>query len=225
VSPYNGWRDKQSHRYFRGLLRAIGDAKITPVSSAIDLCAWWEFSPEERRKMTTAPFGEGRFRLSGTPTRPYYLPFGEVLIGTIYHLAHKDPDLGVYFSFDENGTLQRHAHRVYRYIKERAKLLSPPFASRMKGIVFQSDTDNIGLQAADLLAYAWFQALTRRDLIYPELCEAVEVFCQKDNGDEATLWCKDRMKELLAPDGGRRGEGPGTQMEPTGRRSSLPRSR
>jgi len=199
VGPYTGWSDEQASSYLDSLLRALARAKITPVGSAVDLDAFWEFSADERRRLTGGArgkgMGKGRFRLSPTPGKPYYLPFVEVLFLAIE--AHSTSDLGVYFSFDENQVLQPHAYQVYRYVKERAKKLNPEFAARMKGITFQSDTDNIALQAADLLAYIVHQSLTRRRGVKKELRKVLSMPLQSNRG-RLRVWSRQSMKRMVS---------------------------
>jgi hypothetical protein len=122
--------------------------------------------------------------------------------------AHSDSHLGVYFSFDENQVLQRHAYQVYRYIKEQAKRLNPKIAARMKGITFQSDIDNIALQAADLLAYTVHRSLTSRGGIRGELRKVLMVPLRSSRGSQI-IWSRESLRRMVS----RQQSGPGKERE------------
>lgn len=194
VSPYNGWSDEQADKYFKELLRAINDANITPVASGVHLDAFWQFSSEERHKLTGATWGQ-HFQLSGAPNRPYYLPFQDVMIHVVEGM--KNPNRGVSFSFDENPPFARHANQIYFRIKDAATRADAEFAARMNRITFESDSINIGLQAADLLAYSWFKYLPRGDALPPEIDSLIDILDKKPGGSWARLWDKATMDKFL----------------------------
>jgi Protein of unknown function (DUF3800) len=194
VKPYRGWSNAQAERYLVKLLKAIETANIQPVASMIDLDAFWSFNFEERHQLTGAHWRDHKLKLSGAPNRPYYLPFQQVVLDS---LDQSSKELGVYFSFDENEILERHARQVYQRIKSSAVVEEPSLAERMKGITFESDLDNIGLQASDLLVYSWHDHVTRAEAMRPELHMAFNVFKQKQRGDELRFFTQDTMEKLL----------------------------
>ena len=195
---FGGWSDTRSRRYFRALLKAIAEAKLTPISSRLDLTAFWEFSTEDRRIITGNHSPDPKFRLPGAPSKPYHLPFAWVIVRSVRLQEHKNPDLKVNFLFDENRQMAGRAFEVYRLLKKRAEKIDPPFADRMAAIAFGSRRQNLGLQAADLLAYTLSHTLADRHPPHQELREASEVFLRKCTG-ELTIWDKERMAKLLPP--------------------------
>lgn len=195
VSPYRGWTDEQANSYLSKLLKAISVAKINPIISMVDQKAFFSFTVEERHWLTGGVWKVNhKLRLVGAPNRPYYLPFQQALIDSI---NESSPQLNIYFTFDEQQVFEAHARQVYQRIKKSAKADDPVLAERMKGIAFESDLDNIGLQASDLLVYAWHEYATRGDRMRDGIRAAFEVFKKKRHGDELVFFTHETMERLL----------------------------
>jgi hypothetical protein len=196
VGPYAGWSDARANGYFERLLHAIDVPKLMPLGSVLDVGAFRALSIEERHRLTGGEWGLHKVKLSGAPTKPYYLPFQDVIAWSLNE-SERRGDFHVYFTFDEQHQLEKHAINVYHRIKRASQLIAPDSARRMAGIAYESDEINIGLQAADLLCYVWGQFATIGEPMHADCHRAFQVLKQKRSGDTLHYFSREVMDKLL----------------------------
>jgi hypothetical protein len=196
VGRYRHWTEQRATVYFDGLLRAIENTRLQPIGSALDVSAFRALSVEDRHRLTGGEWGRHKIRLSGAPTKPYYLPFQDAIAWSLNE-AERRGDFSVHFTFDEQRQLEGHALQVYNRIKRAAEQLMPDSSRRMAGIGYESDTRVIGLQAADLLCYVWAQFATIGDPMHSDCHRVFQVLKKKPSGDELHYFSGDVMEKLL----------------------------
>lgn len=197
IGRYVGWSDARAQVYFDRILRAIEKPRLLPIGSALDVAAFKALTEEDRHRLTGGEWGRHKIRLSGAPTKPYYLPFQDAIAWSLNE-AERRGDFFVYFTFDEQHQLEKHAINVYNRIKEASRTMMPDSARRMAGIAYESDEFNIGLQAADLLCYAWGKFATIGDAMHADLHRVFQVLKRKPSGDELHYFSREVMEKLLS---------------------------
>jgi hypothetical protein len=151
VDEYKGWADEQAQRFLSRLLNIFERTDIYPFGAGIIVNEWEKLSLEQRRWLTGAEYLKGReeFTTSGSPTKPYFVPFHTcVFIPAKYCKSN----LKVHFVADANEHLESWALRVFQDLKTRTE-----FGERLGDFTFSDSRAACGLQAADLLAYLSYQ--------------------------------------------------------------------
>lgn len=152
--PYKGWSNDRAEGLLESLVQAVDEAGVWPILAALDVEAFRAYSRAERQQLTghyQAPAGKAS--LAGAPTKPYYLVLQSVVVQAAKRVTR--PDLSVRFIFDLQQQFAAYGVNLYEYIK-RVGLWGTP--SRVLGdISFARRADALPLQAADLLAYLWYQ--------------------------------------------------------------------
>lgn len=153
VPPYDEWSDEIAQRYLRRLLDSITSLKLYPVGTLVDVRAFRQYSQDERRFLTGGYMKTlGKWVHSGAPTKPYYVAFWKAVESSLERVERNDWE--IHFVFDRQHQFAPLALRLYSRLKNE---LDPSYSNRMGSIVFESRDKAIGLQAADLLAYCWYQ--------------------------------------------------------------------
>src|SRR5262245_13328833 len=83
VSPYNDWSDERADRLFTALLECVQKVDVHPIGSLIDIKAFEQYSLDQRIFLTGGyrnPHGKHKLVVSGSPERPYYVPFQSVIM-------------------------------------------------------------------------------------------------------------------------------------------------
>jgi hypothetical protein len=191
VSPYADWDDRKANDYLRCRLDAISTANIYPVGAMIDVRAFRAFSHDERRHLTGGMWREGKWRFSGGPSKPYYLVFQDVVIQSVQKV--KRPGWQAHFVVAEQNELVPLAAKLYALMKRT--LYDRELVSLMGEMRFASPKAQPGLQAADLLAYCWYQYRILGHGMKREADEAMKALMYK--GDEMRYFSAESMAKLL----------------------------
>jgi hypothetical protein len=191
VSPYADWDEEKARGFLNCRLEAINEANIYPVAAMIDVAAFRSLTDDERRHLTGGLWREGKWRFSGAPTKPYYLIFQDVVIQGVQ--AVKRSDWQAEFFVAEQNELAPLAAKLYAQMKRG--LDDRHFISMMGEMRFASPKDRAGLQAADLLSYAWYQYRISGRMMKPEVSRAMDSLVHK--GDELRYFSAEAMAKLL----------------------------
>jgi len=170
----------------------------------VDAHAFRGFTEGEWRYLTGGSWKHGKWRVSGTPKKPYYVAFQEVVIRAVE--AVKRPRMQAHFYFDENKQLSSVAQRLYVQIKQDCE--DPVFVSKMGETTQASSFNHPRLQAADLITYCWYQFGEHGKGAKKEVLGVMDVLAPK--GDEVMFFTKETMEKLL----GRRPMTDGRTMVP-----------
>lgn len=169
TGAYRGWSEDRAERLLTGLVQAVTSVDVWPIVAALDVAAFNTYTAAERQQLTGRHHKPGTPSLSGAPNKPYYLVFQSAVFQAAQRL--KRPDLLIDFVFDQQQQFGAYAHELYAYIK-RVGLWGVP-SKALGDLTFSSRADALPLQAADLLAYCWYQRHARqRESIQPDI-EAV----------------------------------------------------
>lgn len=147
---YAGWGNAQCDAYLNRLLSAIWQSGVLPIGTMVDVEAFHSYSEDERRYLTGG-FHEAlrRWRPSGAPSKPYYVGFLFTLLRVL-----DDQSLRVAFTFDQQKQMEAQAHELYNYLKGNKDF---NHSGKMGALVFESRDQASPLQAADMLAHAWYR--------------------------------------------------------------------
>lgn len=139
------------------LAESLGDViqsfsdKIHPVTAAIDVQDFESFSLDDRKFMTGATLRNGRLIGTGSPDKPYYIPFQHCL----KRVAAYAPRGGkVHFFFGLGHTFSGYASKLYEQAKNDP---FSPFREALGEIDFPEAKHTPALQAADLLVHLSYQ--------------------------------------------------------------------
>jgi len=144
------------------LARAIGDSiKLHPVSVAVVVDDFNSFSEDDRRFLTGASVrligdDDAKFTSSGSPNRPYYLPFQHCVKQVA---SHAQMGGKVNFSFGLHSSFAGYAVELINQIK--ADPLAP-YRDRIGKISTPPAKKTPPLQAADLLAHLTYLDVQER---------------------------------------------------------------
>jgi len=144
------------------LARAIAaQPKVHPVSYGIIVDDFNSFSFDERQFMTGATLHPrtGKLLTSGCPTRPYFVPFQNIVKLVCDHA----PVGGrAHFSFGLDTSFSQFALVLFKQIEEQSKLHPRPWSAwdsvdRLGMAQFPLASETPELQAADLLVHLTYQ--------------------------------------------------------------------
>jgi hypothetical protein len=179
---YN-WTDDQYDTLMRRLCKAVTSYKIYPVTHAIVIPDFNSFPEIQRRFFTGAEIRNGRLVSSGSPNRPYFVPFQKC----IKRIASYAPVGGrAHFFFGLDRPFAKYAGSYYKNL-QTSKTLVVEFRERLGQISFPLARETPELQAADLLTY-----LTALDV---ERRIASGDFTVEPKGYLREFWVRTRMKE------------------------------
>ncbi len=191
-STYADWDARRAALFLDRLLWSIENVRITAIGAAVDVAAFRGYSEDERRALTGAIRVGGKWRLTGAPSRPYYVPFQWSIL-KVASLVQRS-DWKAHFVFDQQKAFSGYALEMYRHITNDPE--NCDVTPQLGGAAFQSRFDAPPLQAADLVAHAWYQLLVKgRQGITKEMERAADVFTKK--GDALSFFSKDVMDKLL----------------------------
>ncbi len=144
---YRGWSDSKAAAFINTLLTIIESCtKIHPVASVVVVESFTKLTLNQRRFITGAHIVDGKFRSTGCPTKPYFLPFQTVITDA----ASYAPVGGkAHFFFDLNKQFKGYALDLYALLKSQGTKVS----DRLGDIDFPTGIEAVQLQAADLLCY------------------------------------------------------------------------
>lgn len=150
IPPYKGWSDDRAQRFLRNVLEAIRIVGVAPVCSAVDVIAFNAHSELERRFLTGASRMRAKKSLSGSPGQAYYLPFVNAMSQALDVTPEGDC---VDVISDRHPKLSGYAAVLFNDLKEVWK---DDGAERLGAFVFESRENAVPLDAADMLAHAWY---------------------------------------------------------------------
>lgn len=151
VPPYAGWTDERANGFLDSLVQTIMRNRIFPVGNAIIVGEWKAFSLEQRRFLSGAEVKNGKFISSGSPNKPYYVPFLFCVYDSVRHSRTTEK---VHFFAGLDKTFSKYAVVLYRGILKDKRI---PVGDLLGNIDFPLSRDTPPLQVADLFAYQLYQ--------------------------------------------------------------------
>lgn len=149
--PYRGWPDSKANAFLGSLLEIIENCrKVHPVTSVVVVESFNKLSHNERRFITGGHIVNGKFRSSGCPNKPYFLPFQVVVTDAADHAPVGGK---AHFFFDLNKQFKGYALELFTLLKSQETNV----ANRLGDISFPTGVEAVQLQAADLLCYQTYQ--------------------------------------------------------------------
>ena len=149
MGAYKGWPDSKANGFLDELVQTVEERRIHPVSSAIVVDSFNKLSHNQRRFLTGGTLWNGKFRSSGCPSKPYFVPFQNCIIDAA---GHAPVGGKAHFFFDLNKNFEGYALDLFAIIKKTV-----PIRERIGDIDFLSGVDTAPLQTADLLSYQSYQ--------------------------------------------------------------------
>src|ERR1035437_9766731 len=146
---YEGWTDQLANDFFEALASAIDESGVHPVGAAADVKKFFEYDIDTRIYLTGGRHNVAKWKTSGSPHQPYYLPFQHCLTKGITYVQE---GIRLNFICDVNKELSRYAKDLF----EDYKKVNPRMYERFGMISYASRLDANIIQAADLLVYAHF---------------------------------------------------------------------
>jgi len=155
---FRAWNESQRQAFARSVANTIaGHHKIHPVSAAIIVDDFNQFSEKQRKVFTGASLTSGKLSSSGCPTKPYFLPFQHCirLVACYAPVGGKaDFFLGLGQTFSE------YAEALFNQIKQST--LEVNGKERLGNIAFPEAKETPQLQAADFFVHLSYQHAVKR---------------------------------------------------------------
>jgi hypothetical protein len=177
-----------------GIARTITLYKIHPVSFGIIVEDFNSFCLNERRFLTGAKLTNGKFTTSGSPSKPYFVPFHKCL----EVVANYAPVGGkAHFFFGLDRPFAQYATTLFGEVKETIGL---SYRSRLGDPAFPLAKEAPPLQAADFLAYLTYRYMQEKhenpDKSRPsEILKAV--LTRAIHNEDFLLFNKEFMRRLI----------------------------
>jgi hypothetical protein len=150
-SEYYGWSTARRKWYISDLLEAITDNELHAIGAGVMLADWNRLDLKQRRYLTGAEYSPAlnKFKSSGCPTKPYFLPFQDCILKVIKHCKRGEK---AHFFFDLNKQFSGYSVDLYALIKKHQTTF--PFQSDSLGTLsLPTGLEAVHLQAADLFCY------------------------------------------------------------------------
>jgi hypothetical protein len=151
LDDYKGWSDGKAIDFIGNLARLAGaDNGLTPIVYAVNVPEFNACTVHERHYLTGAHWINGKWRFMGVPSKPH----GAVFTLAVNHALenHTQP---VNLFHDE-----QHVYAPYLLKLNARARAHNIFGGRVGPLVFDSKSNLVPLQAADLIAYCTYQILT-----------------------------------------------------------------
>lgn len=148
-AKYKGWNRGKRAAFINALFECLAECDLRPVSSAIDCDLFWSLTEDERHYVTGGIHDGMRWRRSGAPSKPYFVPFH----GCIIQACDVVPDGGMLYPvMSRQDQYKMKALELYdRILNEYPP---PNMRPKLAGDMVFSDSKKVpGLQAADLGTY------------------------------------------------------------------------
>jgi hypothetical protein len=150
------WTDDKHKRFLVAAGETVTRWKVQPISSSVVVGDFNSFSEIHRRFLTGATLKDGRLVSTGSPNKPYFVPF----IHCVRRVASYAPAGGkAHFFFGLNRTFKHYAVALYAEIKGNP---INPHVERLGDPSFPLASETPQLQAADLLAYLTYKFAQER---------------------------------------------------------------
>ncbi len=192
LGPYKGWTDEKADAFLSELLGLVKQRRLYPIGAFVDVEVFNKLPEGERRFLTGAALSQsGRFKGNTGSTRPYHLAFHLFLIEAAKRAEDR---VVVHFMFDHQTQVADHAIRTFRQTASHGD--RHPLWKKLGDIAYVSRTQALGLQLADLHAYAWYSFATKGGRIGPELRKAMDVLTLRNKS--IGIWEQEHTDRLLA---------------------------
>ena len=149
VKPFENWNDQQAEALLDRLINVIVQYGPYPIAHGIAVADWNALDITDRRYLSG---GNPRKEGSGSPNKPYFLPFQHCLIDAKNMCRPQDT---VHYFVGLDRTFFGYAKDFFKRIKDFPLLRN---RQAMGGFGASPAKDTPGIQAADLLAYRLFQS-------------------------------------------------------------------
>jgi hypothetical protein len=146
------------------LSRTISKYQIYPVSRIIAVDDFKSLSPEHKKWLTGGTYKRGKFRTTGAPTKPYFVPFVQV-VQRVTDYAKPGTKVNLFCGLDR--TFSEYAGAYFAKMKTDPMRPQTEWLSRSRlgDISFPLANETPELQAADLFAHlSYVHMLERRSL-------------------------------------------------------------
>ncbi|SRR5579871_3997936 len=156
VGPYRGWNNNKADAFLNELVSTIeSNSKLHPVCSVVVMQSWNKLSQNQRRFLTGGKLVRGKFKSSGCPSKPYFLPFQACVMNAA---AHAPIGGKAHYFFDLNKQFKGYALDCFALLKSYDLKVK----DRIGDIDFKTGLEAVQLQAADLYCYQLYQYALRK---------------------------------------------------------------
>ena len=158
-NPYFGWPDNKARVFIDELLSVIDKRKIRPIGCAVNVNEFQTFSYGEQSTLV-GYFPEKSMRQHRLKLAPYHLAVRAMVEDSLFGVASTTE---LHFVIAEQKELQQRALDGYYLTKELwskgERAVETAAVRQLKGMGVEAPVDFPGLQAADLFANRWYNAL------------------------------------------------------------------
>ena len=171
IPPYDSWSDTKRRDFLNRLIDAIHSVKIRPIGAGTDVEEFFKNDLDRRIWLTGGVKNEFKWKTSGSPNNPYYLPFQHcVLVGAEDASATRKLNI---FS-DINKNLAPYSVQLLTDYRR----VHPDLNEKLGPIDHVSRIDVVVIQCADLLAYVHLRHKTNEN---EEIRYALDRLIEKEN--------------------------------------------
>jgi len=148
---YRAWNKGKRKAFFDALMDCLRDHEIRVLGSSVDVQVFTSLTEDERHYVTGGFHNGMKWKYPGAPSKPYFLPFHNVLQQATKYVADGDLMDPVMSRQDqyEMKALQLYVRMLNGYPAPKCR------AKWADGMIFSDPKKVVQLQAADLAAY-WF---------------------------------------------------------------------
>jgi hypothetical protein len=145
VDEYQDWSDQKANAYVNALLTAVKKHDLYMLGSVMPVDLFFKYGEDDRRYLTGAKVEGGKFKTTGKPTAPYFLPFQHCII----EAAHRfERSAKIDYFFDQNEQLSGWATTLYQDLRSFLKV-----SDRLGELKYADSKTSAPLQAADLVCF------------------------------------------------------------------------
>lgn len=156
VSPYTNWPDEKADKFLNRLVQCVMRNPVSPIAFGVVVQDFLALSEIDRKWLTGAQFSlQGKPITSGCSTKSYYLPFQFCIFKSAQMSSAAEIDkIHVFVGLDR--TFHAYAADLYKNLQTDPRL-PESLVSLLGTLSNPLAKDTPGLQAADLLAYQFYQ--------------------------------------------------------------------
>jgi len=157
------WPKGRCEAFVERMAKTIAKHRLYPVSSGIIVKDFNSFSLKQRRFLTGATLNKhGRLVTTGSPNKPYFVPFMYCLRRVIYYTPLSGK---AHFFFGLDTPFSGYARSLFQEFKTVPIPLPDKFQERLGDIAFPMAKETPQLQAADLLVHLTYQHMLERQKV------------------------------------------------------------
>lgn len=154
---YSEWDKAKGERFLVELLALASETKrLTQLGAVVDTRAFFEFSEEDRKRLTLGVRIGGKWETTGAPNSPYFCPF-QLLIMQAIRRTKAGRQVNVFY--DHNDATKHQAEQCFAVLKQHHY-----FEERLGCFTFGNSKGWPGIQLADMSAYLWGRVANKRNL-------------------------------------------------------------